>query len=238
MKRYESLNGLRAIAAIGIVCMHVKANIDTNAEGFVYSNVIGRMSDLVFLFMMISAFSLCCGYYDKFKQGTVSPNDFFKRRYQRILPFFAILVIISVAIPHHPNKAEVAKASLSILGESGFSPYMENFFEGISELTLSFGLLPNPNMSVMGVGWFLGVIFLFYMLFPFFVFMMDNKRRAWESLIIVHILSFITVSYFYSKKFLCYEVIPQNIMYNVPFFVLGGGNIYAQGFSSKVCKKT
>lgn len=223
MKKYDSLNGLRALAAIGIVLMHVKANIDVSiTRHFIYTNVIARMSDFVFLFFMLSSFSLCCGYYDRFKNGTIQLNDFYKRRYQRILPFFAILVFLSIIIPHSPNKAATAKAAISLLGESGYPPIIESIFEGISELTLSFGLLPNPNMSIMGVGWFLGVIFLFYMLFPFFIFMMDNKHRAWKSLVIVNLLCFIAINYFYSNKFLCFEAIPKNIMYNTPFFVLGG----------------
>ena len=57
MKRYESLNGLRAYAAIGIVLMHVRANIDVNVTGnFLYNHIIPAMSDFVFLFMMVSAF--------------------------------------------------------------------------------------------------------------------------------------------------------------------------------------
>lgn len=238
MKKYDSLNGLRAIAAIGIVLMHVRANIDVRVTGyFIYSNVISRMSDFVFLFFMISAFSLCCGYYEKFKKGTITPNDFYKRRYKRILPFFSILVLLSVAIPHSPNKAALAKASTSLLGESGYPPFLESVFEGVSELTLSYGLLPNPNMSIMGVGWFLGVIFLFYMLFPFFVFMIDNKRRAWKSFIIVHLLCFIAISYFYSNKFLCFEGVPKNIVYNAPFFVLGGAIFLYKELLEKFVKK-
>ena len=39
MKKYESLNGLRALAAIGIVVMHVRANIDVDVTGnFLYNN--------------------------------------------------------------------------------------------------------------------------------------------------------------------------------------------------------
>jgi len=223
MKKYNSLNGLRAIAAIGIVLMHVRANFDVGvAHHFIYTNVIAKMSDFVFLFMMISAFSLCCGYYDKFKNGTITPNKFYKRRYSRILPFFSVLVILSIIIPHSPNKVAVARAPLQFLGDSGFSPYIERVFEGFTELTLSYGLLPNPSMSIMGVGWFLGVIFVFYMLFPFFIFMIDNKRRSWYSFIVVNILCFITISYFYSDKFISFNAIPKNIIYNAPFFVLGG----------------
>ena len=223
MKKYDSLNGLRAIAAVGIVLMHVRANLDVDvANNFVYSQIISKMSDFVHLFMMISAFSLCCGYYDRFKSGLITPNIFYQRRYSRILPFFAILVLLSVIIPHSPNKAAVAKASTSLLGSSGYSPFIESLFEGFSELTLTFGLYPNPTMQIMGVGWFLGVIFLFYMLFPFFVYMIDNKRRAWKSLIVANIVSFMAINYFYLDKFLCSNVTPRNIMYNVPFFVLGG----------------
>lgn len=223
MKRYESLNGLRAIAAIGIVLMHVRANIDVNVTGnFLYNNVIPVMSDFVFLFMMVSAFSLCCGYYERFKNGSISLNEFYKKRYSRILPFFSILVLLSVAIPHSPNKAAVAKAATNILGSSGLSPFVEKVIEAVSELTLGYGLLPNPSMSIMGVGWFLGVIFLFYMLFPFFVFMMDNKKRACFSLLITHILCYFCLIYFYSEKFITFEAVPKQFLYNAPFFALGG----------------
>ena len=223
MRRYDSLNGLRAIAAIGIVLMHIRANIDVDVTGiFMYNNIIPVMSDFVFLFMMVSAFSLCCGYYERFKNGTISLNEFYKKRYFRILPFFSILVLLSIAIPHSPNKAAVAKAATNILGSSGLSPFVEKVIEGVSEVTLGYGLLPNPSMSIMGVGWFLGVIFLFYMLFPFFVFMMDNKKRAWFSLLITHILCFFCLIYFYSEKFITFEAVPKHFLYNAPFFALGG----------------
>lgn len=223
MKRYESLNGLRAFAAIGIVLMHVRANIDVVVIGnFIYERIIPLLSDLVFLFMMVSAFSLCCGYYDRFKNGTVSLNDFYKKRYLRILPFFAILVFVSVIIPHAPNKAAAARIATAYGGSSGLSSFVEKAIEGLSEMTLGYGLLPNPTMSVMGVGWFLGIIFLFYMLFPFFVFMIDNKKRAWLSFAIVNILCFFCISYFFGPKFISFEAIPKSFLYNTPFFLAGG----------------
>lgn len=223
MKKYDSLNGLRALAAIGIVSMHVRANIDIEVGGnFLYSHIIPMMSDFVFLFMMVSAFSLCCGYYDRFKSGTVSLNDFYKRRYSRILPFFAILVVLSVLIPHSPNRTAMARASEFFIADSGLSPLKEKLIEGFTELTLGYGLLPNSSLSVMGVGWFLGVIFLFYMLFPFFVFMIDNKRRAWLSFLIVNMLCFFCIVYFFGPKFLSFKAVPKSFLYNTPFFLTGG----------------
>lgn len=223
MKRYKSLNGLRAFAAIGIVLMHVRANIDVVVIGnFIYERIIPLLSDLVFLFMMVSAFSLCCGYYDRFKNGTISLNEFYKKRYLRLLPFFVILVFVSVIIPHAPNKAAAARIATAYGGSSGLSSFVEKAIEGLSEMTLGYGLLPNPTMSVMGVGWFLGVIFLFYMLFPFFVFMIDNKKRAWLSFAIVNILCFFCISYFFGPKFISFEAIPKSFLYNTPFFLAGG----------------
>lgn len=223
MKRYESLNGLRAYAAIGIVLMHVRANIDVNVTGnFLYNHIIPAMSDFVFLFMMVSAFSLCCGYYNRFKNRTVSLNEFYTKRYSRILPFFAILVVLSVFLPHSPNKTAIARAATSFSGPSGLSPIIESIIEGLTEFTLVYGLLPNSSLSVMGVGWFLGVIFLFYLLFPFFVFIMDNKRRAWFSFLIIHLLCYFCIIYYYSEKFVSFQTIPRHFLYNTPFFAIGG----------------
>ena len=222
MKKYESLNGLRAFAAIGIVIMHVRANIDVSTSNiFIYKNIISQMSDFVFLFMMVSAFSLCCGYYERFKSGSITPDVFYRRRYSRILPFFAILVLISVLIPHTPNKAAIARSS-QFLGTSGFSGFTESVIEGLTELTLGYGLIPNMTLSIMGVGWFLGVIFLFYMIFPFFVFMMDNKKRAWISFVIMNMLCFFCINYFFSEKFISFNAIPRSFLYNIPFFAWGG----------------
>lgn len=95
--------------------------------------------------MLLSAFSMCCGYYEKVKNGTLDLEHFYKRRYQRIWPFFAILCTLELIVEHK----------------------LTAFYEWIADLTLAFGLLPNPNISVVGVGWFLGVIFVFYMIFPF-----------------------------------------------------------------------
>ena len=95
--------------------------------------------------------------------------------------------------------------------------------EGITEATLSFGLLPNNQLSVIGVSWTLGIIFLFYMLFPFFVFLCYNKRRALFSLIVSLMLSEFCVIYFFDTQFVVEGFQERhNFLYCAPFF-LGGG---------------
>ena len=58
--RYESLDGLRAYAAIGIVMMHVLANIAVKPSGnFLTDAVIPYFTNFTLLFMVVSAFSQC-----------------------------------------------------------------------------------------------------------------------------------------------------------------------------------
>lgn len=218
--RYESLNGLRAYAAIGILLMHVQANVAvTPTGGFLYDTFIPSLTHFVYLFLLVSAFSVCCGYYEKFKTGSITPNDFYKKRYSRILPFFAILVAIDTFVPHAPNKFELGNMSGEVA--TGISAFVNSLYDGFAELTLAFNLLPNPKPSI-GVAWFLGVIFLFYMLFPYFVFLIDNKWRAWKSLFITYCFSFAAISYFLTDKFIDFEMTRHSIVYDGPFLLWGG----------------
>lgn len=220
MKKIETLDGLRAISALGIALMHVQANVPIFPKGnFIYDTIIPSFTDFVYLFFMVSAFALCCGYYEKFKNGKVSLNDFYSKRYKRILPFFFILIFLTIVIPHGPNKFALTN---QLANSSGFSPFVESLFEGFADLTLCYALLPNPHISVVGVGWFLGVIFLFYMLFPFFIFMIDNKKRAWISLLICYVFTFISVAYFFGPKFIDFDLTRHNILYDTSFFLIGG----------------
>lgn len=64
-QRYGAIDGLRAFSTIGIVLMHVRSNGGYVLSGFVGERLIPSFTDLVFLFMIISGFSVCCGYYSK-----------------------------------------------------------------------------------------------------------------------------------------------------------------------------
>lgn len=219
--KYTSLDGLRAYAALGIVIMHVQANVPVRPEGgFLYDTFIPSLTHFVYLFIVISAFGLCCGYYDKFKVGAIKPNEFYLKRYKRLLPFFALLVFIDTVVPHAPNKYELEQMAAGSM-VTGFTAILHSLYDAFAELTLAFNLLPNPSPPI-GVAWFLGLIFLFYMIFPFFVFMMDNKRRAWISLGLCYLFSFMAVDYFLTDKFINWEMTRHSIVYDAPFLGLGG----------------
>lgn len=93
----------------------------------------------------------------------------------------------------------------------GFSK--ESLFEAIADVSLLFGLFPN-KISVIGVGWFLGVVFAFYLIFPFFCTLVETKKRAWLALAGSLLLNYIGGSYFCLER--------TNIVYSLCFFIAGG----------------
>lgn len=152
--RYENLDGLKVIAAFGIVAMHVSSNMGHPLTSEIATNVIGSMTHFVKLFLILSGFGMCCGYYEKFKRGA-SLNAFYSRRFAKNLPFFALLVCIDTLL-----------SIKTVLWRDVFA-----------SLTMAFNLMPSHEMSVIGVGWTLGVIFAFYFMFPFYVFLLSTKRE-------------------------------------------------------------
>lgn len=190
-KRYQAIDGLRTMACIGIVLMHVKANTDYQIKGFIYEQLIASFTNFVFLFMVISAFGMCCGYLERILNNQISPEEFYFKRYSKILPYFAVLVLLDVVLS--PSKAAL--------------------IEGFADITLLFGLFPN-EISVIGVGWFLGLIFAFYLIFPFFCVLVRNRKRAWTAFAVSLLLNFVCGSYF--------EVGRSNIVYSLCYLIAGG----------------
>ena len=200
-ERYENLDGIRAYACIGILLMHIGANGDFGIDGFLFDRVIASFTNFTFLFMILSAFSMCCGYYERFKNNSISLDQFYIRRYQRIWPFFALLCTVELLFDHS----------------------LTSLYEWFADLTLAFGLLPNADISVVGVGWFLGVIFAFYMVFPFFVFLMGNKRRAWLVLCVTIVMNVLCQVYFFDGSHVIDSFAERtNLIYSSIFFVAGG----------------
>ena len=199
-KRYDNLDGLRTYAAIGIILMHVLSNGNYQLEGYLFERIIPSFADLVFLFMVISGFSMCCGYLEKMKKGQITLEDFYKKRYIKILPFFTVLIFLDIII----------------------SPSLSSLYEAFSSLTLCFGLLPNANHTVIGVSWTLGVIFVFYLLFPFFCFLLANRKRAWITWVICLIYNYLCTSYYFDMNHMVSSYSARSsFIYCAVYFVSG-----------------
>lgn len=190
-KKYSAIDGLRSLACIGIVMMHVVDNNSYALQWPVAVHFIRAFTDFVYLFMVVSAFGMCCGYLEKMQNGTISMEEFYKKRYVKILPFFSCLVLLDVL----RNRS------------------IEAVIEGFSDITLLFGLFPN-DISVIGVGWFLGLVFAFYLIFPFYSVLMKNKKRAWFFFVVSLLLNMVCKYYFLLNR--------NNIIYSLCYFAAGG----------------
>lgn len=205
IERYEGIDGLRAYAIIGIVIMHVLTNGKYELGGFVFEKVIPSFTNLVFLFMMVSAFGMCCGYYQRIVNREISVEEFYIKRFAKIWPYFALLCVIDLIV----------------------SPSKNALYEVFANLTLCQGFLPNANISVIGVSWTLAVIFAFYMLFPFFCFLLGNKKRAWSVAIAALLFNYLCSSYFFDGSHIVDPISVGfssrlNIVYDAIYFIAGG----------------
>lgn len=193
--KFFGINGLRAISMFIIVLFHVIDRFSFASAVKCGEKVEIFTSSFVSLFMMISAFSLCCGYYTKIKNNEITLNDFYRKRYLRILPLFSCIVILDIIF-------------------SGLTK--NNIFEGFANVTLLFGFLPK-KISIVGVGWTIGVIFAFYLLFPFFVFVSWNKKRVWVFFVISIIFKMVVFDFFQINI----ESIEHSFIVWIPYFILG-----------------
>lgn len=196
-KHYNAIDGLKAVSIMMIVLMHVFKNGNFNLDGYFFDVIIKHLSIFVEMFFILSAFGMCCGYYEKIKNNTISIKDFYLKRYKKILPFFSIIVILDLCV-------------------SGIN--IKNIFEGVLNLSLTTGLLPKYTTEIVGISWALGVIFAFYILFPFFVFLMWNKKSAWCTLAFIVLLKIIGSQ---TDKNIVAKA-TNNITAWALFFVIGG----------------
>ena len=204
-ERYEGIDGIKAYAIIGIALMHVLANAKYGMGGFVFERLIPSFTNLVFLFLMVSGFGMCCGYYQKIKDKKISVGDFYTKRYCKIWPYFALLCALDFVM----------------------SPSKSALYEVFANLTLCQGLLPNMNISVIGVSWTLAVIFVFYLLFPFFCFLLENKKRAWLAFACAVIYNFACSTYFFDANHIADRAVVNfsartNVLYCAVYFMAGG----------------
>ena len=154
--------------------------------------------------MILSSFSMCCGYYQKFYKNEISIEQFYKKRFHRIWPFFALLCTVELIVDHN----------------------ITSLYEWFADLTMSFGLLPNADIKVVGVGWFIGVIFAFYMIFPYYLFLIGNKKRAWITFVICIVMNILCQVYFFNTDHVIDGFSARTNLVYCSMFLVAGGLIY------------
>ena len=201
-KYYNNFDGLRSISCLLIILLHIEANTHYSFFSEKMKEVFGSFSYLTIFFMMISSFCLCASYLSKFLDGTINIESFYKKRYGKIIPFLAVISLIGIL----------------------YQPTIPHFYDLIIELPILHGFLPaDKTIDMNGVTWFLGVIFIFYFIFPAFTVLLKNKRRAWKSFVISLLIAFICENHYFTEQFLILPITTQHFfIYDLHVFVLGG----------------
>lgn len=152
MVKIDALSGLRGIFAIMIVLHHMPYN----GGGFFF---IGGTLSVTFFFVL-SAFSLCLGYWEKIKNNKFVWTEYIEKRFIRIYPLHLLCFTFFVLI----NSKELCLSSLKYLLTNflliqSWIPKIEYYFSGIS------------------VTWFLSDLFFLYALFPLVVRVLSSKYK-------------------------------------------------------------
>lgn len=194
-KYFPSLSILRIFGAFLIVTMHVYV-----LGSFAFNNsyvdlIVRHLSCFVELFFLLSGFSISCGYFDRILNGSFNDiKKYYISRFIKIVPLFLIINLIEMVLTFE---------------------FPQSLVYVFSNMTMLFGFMSNAAMPVASLGWTLGVIFCFYLLFPFIVSIMSSRKGEIIALIISFLL-FVVMKYFFVQT-----GERQNIILWLFHFVLG-----------------
>jgi len=194
-ERLPGLDTVRAVGAMLVLIYHLSFYTD-------FSSYLTGIKGLLAVqsFFVLSAFSLYNSYFDRLNNPE-QIKGYFVRRFLKIAPLF-YLMIIAWGINDYVNGTVFS-----------FGTYLIN-------CTFLFNLVPGLEGSIVTAGWAIGVLFLFYLIFPILVFFIRRIRYA-----IILLVGSLLISYYY-MTFL--NNIPElssfsdrSIVTQFPFFVSG-----------------
>lgn len=200
MQRLFFLDVARFIAIFYITAYHVSRfigfeNLHSFGKIFKNSFITGGWLGCC-LFFLISGYCLCINYNDK-----ISYFEFLKKRLLKLLPAYYIAIIvwfflIKMGITHKPTDMSAILSHVFLIHNLDVT----NFY------------------SLNGVFWFLGVLFDFYLIFPFLYKIQKHYKYGLEILTI----AVFTLSLFIAEIFHINSVVfNKSILINLPCFTCG-----------------
>lgn len=199
--RLVGIEALRGYAAASVLILHA-TKIHPITLPVSIDIIVAYCAYGVPLFFVISAFSLAYGYTGR-KEAPGWKTGYAIRRFFRIAPLF--YTMIAAWTLHN-----VLRGGLT------FTP-----IEYLLNITFTFGLIPDYQLSIVPAGWSIGAEMIFYLLLPLVLKYVDNLHRA-----IFAFLVALCVSYIFHKiaslmgwnaNFFHWT----NIFNNIPYFIFG-----------------
>lgn len=158
-KHYEGLTATRGIGALCIIAYHMYV-----LEGYVGINhfldrTVGVGGVFVQLFFILSSFSLMCGYAETINKNECDLEQFYKRRFIKLMPVFYTALILHLFLN-------------SLMGVK------ENIANVIGTASFLFAFMPTHQESVVMAAWALGIEIIFYLLFPVFLILTKTIKNT------------------------------------------------------------
>jgi peptidoglycan/LPS O-acetylase OafA/YrhL len=189
-ERLFFLDFLRVISTLVIILFHSMTSLSffDFAKFSKQYSFLGQFSNLaVSIFFIVSGFSLAYSYKKRFKENT-DIKFFYLNRIKRIFPLYfttlLFFLVVNTLTGLIPQKSSFLSYLTTFLGINGF---LTSFFNLRSILGIR---------VIVNIGeWFLGLIFLYYLIFPI-LFKTYIKYRDWLVFLFTLIISLLSMFYF------------------------------------------
>lgn len=210
IKRYPSLDGLRAISIIIVILFHevasghITMNFFTDVKWLMPITLLLINGDLgVNVFFVISGFLITSLLLKEEMNGKISLKNFYIRRTIRIFPAYYFLIFVYFVLSIF-NLVEIDQASW------------------ISSLTYTKYLVFSEHDTVTGHFWSLSVEEHFYLLWPLLL-IGGIRFRKWSLLLLISFVPFVKIySHYNTTNFLGNELFHHNsIFFRVDSIALG-----------------
>lgn len=169
-KRMSYINFMSGFAMIMIILVHSPQALPGINEKIIKFTSYGQMGCQCFF--LLTGFKLCLSYYEN---KDISLWKFYFKRWLSIAPLYYLAIFVGwlfTKMYSCPNFPEIFV---------GCWRQNTNPKAIISNVLLIHNLFVNGNNDVVGGGWYIGVTFLFYLLFPLFIWMFDFVHARFKS---------------------------------------------------------
>lgn len=157
MGRSGFITFLKGVAILGVVLVHTTHSIEGVSKYIVEAMHFGAFGCQ--LFFLLSGY-LMVGSYKRLQSCSMSVTDtlmsFYKKRYISIAPIYVIAVFFYQLLSRY----------IDSIGVDGFYNFSHNKCSILLNLLLLHGLDFKYLNNIVPGGWFIGTIFLFYLVFP------------------------------------------------------------------------
>lgn len=218
----QIVNILKGLAIWMVVFVHFSQTITINSY---FSKLANTFQLGCQIFFALSAFTLCLSY-DKNK---LTYWQFFKKRVLKLFLAYYVMILFGVVL----RVITAIRTDASIIDAINFKGVIVN------ALFLN-GLVPNYTIhnTIVRGGWFIGTLFILYLLFPLLYKIFNIKNEKWQksknvlfplaigiiSLTIIGAFFILTRNSFYANQFFIYtNFINQICAFSIGFVIF---NLY------------